>query len=204
MAETEDPRAQRSRAALVRAVTALVETTDVERISVTQVVAAAGVTRPTFYQHFADVPQLACDAAIERLAAEFERFDALGLGRLAPSPDDWIATVEPVVAELLHSLAAHGDFYRRVLTGPSAARAFTATGAFLTDRILGRSPLAAAVHGSASPEMHDRVTVISGGLVWLIINWLLTDRAGVDSPETMAHRITVQLAELVAMPIGGP
>ncbi len=73
---------------------------------------------------------------------------------------------------------------------------------FLTDRILGHSLLAAAIRGTPSPDTQDRVTIISGGLVWLIINWLLTDREGVDSAEAMAHRIAVQLAELVASPVG--
>ena len=47
----EDPRSVRSRAALVAAMTELLDERELDTISVTQVVQRAGVTRPTFYQH---------------------------------------------------------------------------------------------------------------------------------------------------------
>jgi AcrR family transcriptional regulator len=196
-AASDDPRAARSKRALIAAVTELIDQRDLDRISITQVVAAAGVTRPTFYQHFADVSALASAAAIARLDAEFSRHEP------AAAPGSGLQSVEPVVRELLEHLARHRDFYRRVLgTARSTGAATNAAVELVARRILDRGPLAGAAGDSDAEVVRDSVVILSGGIVWLLSNWLATPLTGRDSVRSMAHRIAVQLVRL-APPPGG-
>jgi AcrR family transcriptional regulator len=198
----DDPRAARSKRALIAAATELLDARDLDQISITQVVAAAGVTRPTFYQHFGDLAELARAAAVARLDAEFSRHEPA-----SPTRGDGLARVEPVVRELLEHLAAHRAFYRRVLHGPRSGRAVNAAVDLVARRILERSPLMQSVADPESEEIKDSVVIVSGGIVWLLSGWLGTPLTGRDSVEAMAHRISVQLVRLgpaQAAPTGQP
>lgn len=192
-AATDDPRAARSKRALIAAATDLLDAHDLTELSVTQLVAAAGVTRPTFYQHFKDLAELARAAAVARLDTEFERHQST-----PPDSGDWLARAEPVVRELLEHLAAHRDFYRRVLHGPRSGAAVNAAVDLVARRILERSPMSQSVADAErdSEEVRDSVVILSGGIVWLLSGWLGTPLTGRDSVEAMAHRISVQLVRL--------
>ncbi|MFC4243485.1 TetR/AcrR family transcriptional regulator [Gryllotalpicola reticulitermitis] len=188
---SSDPRAARSKRALLAAATELLDAHDLDELSITQVVAAAGVTRPTFYQHFTDLGELASAAAVERLDAEFTRHEP-------PSADvaDWSGRVEPLVRELLEHLAAHRGFYRRVLRGSRSGAAIDAAVELVVRRILERSPLLDTVANRDTEEIRDAVVIVSGGIVWLLGNWLGTPLTGRDSVPAMAHRISVQVLRL--------
>ncbi|GAA4187993.1 TetR/AcrR family transcriptional regulator [Gryllotalpicola kribbensis] len=190
-AATDDPRAARSKRALVAAATELLDAHDLDALSITQVVAAAGVTRPTFYQHFGDLAELARAAAVTRLDTEFERYQPV-----SADAGDGLARVEPVVRQLLEHLAAHRAFYRRVLHGPRSGSAVNAAVDLVARRILERSPLLQSVADPESEEIRDSVVIVSGGIVWLLSGWLGTPLTGRDSVEAMAHRISVQLVRL--------
>jgi AcrR family transcriptional regulator len=190
-AATDDPRAARSKRALVAAATELLDAHDLDALSITQVVAAAGVTRPTFYQHFGDLAELARAAAVTRLDTEFERYQPV-----SADVGDGLARVEPVVRQLLEHLAAHRAFYRRVLHGPRSGSAVNAAVDLVARRILERSPLLQSVADPESEEIRDSVVIVSGGIVWLLSGWLGTPLTGRDSVEAMAHRISVQLVRL--------
>ncbi len=201
-AESADPRSVRSRGALIAAMTALLDAAPLEQVTITQLVQSAGVSRPTFYQHYADVAELASDAAIMRLDTEFVRNEPVA------SPRGWLATVEPVVRRLLAHLAEHRDFYRRVFLGPSARSVMDAAVDLVARRILERSPLGQAIakdgSGEGTEEVRDRVVVVSGGIVWLLTKWPGTDLTGTNASEAMAHRISVQLVRLAPTKIGEP
>lgn len=188
----DDPRATRSKRALLTAATELLDAHDFDELSITQLVTAAGVTRPTFYQHFADLSELASAAAIARLDAEFARHEPGS----ADAAGEGLERLELVVRELLVHLAEHRDFYHRVLNGTRSSAATNAAVELVVRRILERSPLAAARSGRDSEEVRDSVVILSGGIVWLLSNWLRTPLTGRDSVESMAHRITVQLTRL--------
>ncbi len=193
-AEQVDPLAVRSRAALVAAMTALLDERDLDGISITQVVQAAGVTRPTFYQHYGDIAHLASDAAVGRLDAEFDHRESGPL-----SVEGWLTGVEPMVTRLLAHLAEHRDFYRRVLYGLGTRAATDAAVDLVARRILERSPLGALAGQPGAPdpeETQDSVVIISGGIVWLITSWLSTELTGRDTVKAMAHRVSVQLVRL--------
>ncbi|GAA4165713.1 TetR/AcrR family transcriptional regulator [Gryllotalpicola daejeonensis] len=199
-APADDPRAARSKRALIAAVTGLLDEHDLDELSITQVVAAAGVTRPTFYQHFGDLTELARAAAVARLDTEFERHPAPA--EAPRSGTSGVSHVESVVRDLLEHLAAHRAFYRRVLHGPRSGAAVDAAVDLVARRILERSlPLLGSAAGSddsdpESEELRDSVVIVSGGIVWLLSGWLGTPLTGRDSVEAMAHRISVQLVRL--------
>src|SRR5690625_848913 len=68
-----NPRAERSRAALIDAMTSALETLEPGTVlSVAEIARTAGVSRPTLYEHFGDLPNLMRDAAMMRLVALFE------------------------------------------------------------------------------------------------------------------------------------
>jgi AcrR family transcriptional regulator len=55
-----DARMIRSRAAIIQAIASLLDDRDVADITITDVVKAAEVTRPTYYQHFPDIAAGVC------------------------------------------------------------------------------------------------------------------------------------------------
>src|SRR5699024_12612624 len=68
-----NPRAERSKAALVEAMTDALDAYEPgDSLSIAEISRAAGVSRPTLYQHFGDLPNLMRAAAMVRLVALFE------------------------------------------------------------------------------------------------------------------------------------
>jgi len=76
---TTDPRPARSRSALIHAITDVLTQQTPDAINITDIVKAAGVIRPTFYQHFPDTTALTRAAALEKLKATFAAIDAQNL-----------------------------------------------------------------------------------------------------------------------------
>jgi AcrR family transcriptional regulator len=66
----EDARVLRSRTAVKDAFERLATDGDLESISISQLCKAAGVSRPTFYQHFADIDDVYAAVVRDRLEAE--------------------------------------------------------------------------------------------------------------------------------------
>ncbi|KQQ03524.1 MULTISPECIES: TetR/AcrR family transcriptional regulator [unclassified Rathayibacter] len=163
-----DPRLTRSRELLTAAITTALDRPGDAQPSITELCAAAGVSRPTFYQHFGDVPSLIEAAADERMHALF--------GAVAPvsSADEWEPTVPRVVHGLLDGLLVHDDFYRRVLTGGTARAVQESVVAFLARRLLTFSPLAAREPDAGDHGRVERfATFLAAGTTWLVVGWLL-------------------------------
>ena len=72
--DSTDPRALRTRKALVDAVRRLLNDHDVADLNVSQIVKEAGVSRQVFYQHFADRDALILAAAVDWVFDAYERF----------------------------------------------------------------------------------------------------------------------------------
>ena len=72
--DSTDPRALRTRKALVDAVLRLLNDHDVADLNVSQIVKEAGVSRQVFYQHFADRDALILATAADWVLAAYERF----------------------------------------------------------------------------------------------------------------------------------
>ena len=72
--ESTDPRALRTRKALVDAVLTLLNDHDATDLNVSQIVKEAGVSRQVFYQHFADRDALILAAAMDWVLDAYEHF----------------------------------------------------------------------------------------------------------------------------------
>lgn len=72
--DSTDPRALRTRKALVDAVLRLLNDHEVADLNVSQIVKEAGVSRQVFYQHFADRDALILAAAADWVLDAYERF----------------------------------------------------------------------------------------------------------------------------------
>ena len=182
-----DPRFARSRLALISAMTALLDERDFAEVTITEVVGRAGVTRPTFYQHFADLPSVARHAFLARLEAAFPPATAQDHGQLDEAR---AAAVEETVLGMLEHLSAHADFYRRAIRGASAVEFYDELVKLVETRILASSPLGARIRQSTGPSIEDRGAVLSGGLTWMIIRWLHSDFKDLNSIPVMAHRVS--------------
>ena len=187
-----DARLERSRDAIIRAITPMIETMPLADISITGVVSAAGVTRPTFYQQFPDILTAARVAAFRRLETAFPFPKPLLPGTVltaAEMKDCIVKRAEP----LFEHLAAHRAFYVRVMDEAGTAGFFDELIDFTAARLLPEAMAASA----GSPERVAIVTeFFASGLIWLSIRWLRTD--GTVPAEAMSR----QVAELVANLIG--
>lgn len=191
-----DPRSQRSLKALHLALLDLVDARPVEDISITALVHAAGVTRPTFYQHFADIPDAARRAALARLDAAFpvpepfpENFEIS-----APNICRHVGEVALPVIEHLHD---YRMFYLRVLDGAGNAAFFDEIISFLSGRFLPNAFELAA----QTARKNDLIAVMAGGTMWLIVRWLRND-APTELAQEMAERIAAVAATMLAPPEG--
>jgi len=189
----DDPRFQRSLKALHVALLDLVDSQPLEDISITMLVQAAGVTRPTFYQHFADIPDAARRVALARLDAAFPVPE--------PFPEHFeisAANIFRHVAEMalpvIEHLREHRAFYLRVLDGAGNAAFFDEIVSFLAARFLPDAFELAARQQAASRD--DLMTVMAGGAMWLMVRWLRDDRPA-DTAEEMAQRIAAVAATMV-------
>lgn len=72
--DSTDPRALRTRKALIDAVLRLLNDHEVADLNVSQIVKEAGVSRQVFYQHFADRDALILVAAADWVLDAYERF----------------------------------------------------------------------------------------------------------------------------------
>jgi len=178
-ARADDPRFQRSRIALLEAMTVLLDVLPVGDISITLVVEKASVTRPTFYRHFADVAEAARAAALNRLEAAIPVLPPVDPASVA-GPEELHNHVVLMALPALEHLRACRGFYLRVLGEAATMSFFQALVVFLSERMM---PHKTAPSGVVA---EDRKTVLAGGIMWLVINWL---QSGAEDAPAMAARM---------------
>jgi AcrR family transcriptional regulator len=191
----EDPRLARTRDALIGAAIAALDERDPESVTITELVSAAGVSRPSFYQHFGDLPTLVHAAALARMRSAF---DTVVTPTPGPDGDSWSVFSLGTLRELLSHFDEHAAFYLRAVGGPGGQHFAASVIRFLSDRFRTVSPLAAAIGASERPA--ERADFLAAGVLWTITSWLPTDtadRAGVDE---MAHRVGMLLLSSIGLP----
>lgn len=188
-----DPRFQRSFEALVEAISGLAEKEALPSLTITRITDAAGVSRPTFYQHASDVSDLARRAALVRLEGvltdppDFADLETADFARVS-------AAFSQHLLPLLDHLETRRAFYRNVLDHAGSPDLF----AELTSMLAARVDLApfqsrgafAAIDPGAISE------VVTGGLMWRVVGWLRGDGARMD-PEAKAREIGALAALLI-------
>lgn len=161
----------RSRQRLIAAATELLDNRDdVDRVTVTTVVETAGVTRPTFYAVFDDLPSAFAASAITRLSEAFA-----GLSLDPETPAD--ARSEQMLAaftEILERLGRHGEYFTRVLTGPAGPMVHDRILDFIARRLRENSPVSGALAEGQLP-LGVSSAAVAAGVVWTIRQWLRTE-----------------------------
>lgn len=160
----ENPMVTRSRAALIGAATRLLEGREAADISVTDVVTEAGMSRPTFYQHFADLGALFAAAGLARLEEVFARSEAS-----RPAPADSAGVLAERLGVLAARLGEQAVFYARIHASQGGS-AFHAGAVSATAARLRREPLLRDRVGEEAAHWE----FLAAGVVWLITRHLAT------------------------------
>lgn len=191
-ARAADPRPARSRAALIDAATEALGTSDPGNLSITTLVKTAGVSRPTFYQHFTDVHELIHAAALTKLSAAF---DAL----LPADPAASVAVfTSEVSTNLLKQLQADADFYRNVLAISGNSSLVAELIDFLSHRFLSR-PAVAERFIAKNPDLtSDYVQFVAAGVAWLAVRWLATDFTGENTAEATGEHLAHMMQAVIS------
>lgn len=178
---TADPRILRSRRTLEASLLTLIEQQDLTALSIADITREAGLSRSTFYDHYADLHELAesaCTEMFETLLAETPVFALVeGLGN-------------PLIALFDHVL-----FHRRlytVLLGPEGS-------ARVMGYLLHRMTIAIHVNrapGEAESSTHRgdpleapldvAAAFAAGALLGVVVDWLVRGCPG--TPESMADQ----------------
>lgn len=167
-AGSNDPRAQRTRQALLDACLALVREKRVEELSIAEIVKRAGTSRQVFYEHFDDRDS-AVATAVERMAAETL---APTEGNLRPS-----VTVAEAVGPLLRLVDEERGLYRNLHGGPVQHRAMAAARSALVPscRALAVSLYALGGVDPDPDELTDATRFLVGGVFEALDGWMHED-----------------------------
>lgn len=157
----------RSRTRLRTAVTALLDETEPERVTVTDIVTAAGMTRPTFYAIYGDLPTAFADAALHRLSSTFEEF-SLDVTRPTENLSDDMGRA---LLAIVTRLEEHERFYSRILHGPGGHHVLAAIIDFIAARLSSHSPVSGSLHDGYLPPS-EVTTGLAAGATWLTLSWL--------------------------------
>ncbi|MGO4105333.1 TetR/AcrR family transcriptional regulator [Leifsonia sp. YAF41] len=192
MPEPTDPRAIRSRAALLAIAEQLLGEARADELTITEVASRAGVSRPTFYQHFADVPALIAAAVVADLEASFARSDAQLTDQAG------VEFLRGTIRMLLEHVSLRREVYRRVLRGSSSYVVLSAAVGYISTRMSEHVLGAHLAPGSRADD--DRITSIAAGSTWLVLQWLETDFPGRDTPEAFAEHLSDLMLTLAGVP----
>ena len=163
-ARAPDPRIERSRARLTDALGTLLVTRDAKDISVSALCAQAHVSRPTFYQHFASVDEVAV-AGIERRLEELRR-------ELADGPD---APYRLLVAFLDDLDTRRSAWQHMIGSGATFPASRDAVETWLADRLAPWAP-------GASPAA---LRYAAAGFLGAVRTWL-REGSGPERPTVVA------------------
>ncbi|RKW70044.1 TetR/AcrR family transcriptional regulator [Galactobacter caseinivorans] len=179
-----DPRAIRSREALLNAATVLLHQHHAASITATDVVREAQVSRPTLYQHFGDLTSLF-------IAATEARLRTLFTATLQPVDDDYEAGRASII-ELLEQLRAESEFFFHATRGSSGFAVLQALALVLAERLESHSPVRAILDLEDTPP--HLAEFLAHGTVGLVARWLDSDFTGENSVEAMTAQIVSLLA----------
>ncbi|MFE3998646.1 TetR-like C-terminal domain-containing protein [Nocardioides sp. YIM B13467] len=173
----KDRRVRRSRAALIQAAIALVTERGTAAIPISDIAAAADVSRQLVYQHFGDRDALLLEAALDLARTEL-------LPRFADvaSPEGR----ERALALTRH-FAEHRVFYRAMLNSSSAYALTKALSGLIIP--VNRRAIDAQFAEEYDPQQLDDLAVFVTGGGATVVNAWVTDADDPLDPEDLADRL---------------
>jgi AcrR family transcriptional regulator len=197
----KDRRVRRSRAALTRAAVALVTERGTAAVPLSDIAAAADVSRQIVYQHFGDRDTLLLEAALDLIRTELMPWLA------ETDPETGTRTAPPTtpaeareqVLLLTRHFAQHRVFYRAMFNSSSASALNEALGGLFG--ALNRRAFQERFAGTFDPQQIDDLTVfVTGGSASIVNAWVTSGDEPLD-PEDLADRM-VGLAGIFAAAMG--
>ncbi|WP_129789031.1 TetR/AcrR family transcriptional regulator [Promicromonospora panici] len=182
----KDRRVRRSRAALTQAAVTLVTQRGTAAIPISDIAAAADVSRQLVYQHFGDRDALLLEAALDLARTEL-------LPRLAEAE-----SLEGRGGALIMTrfFAEHRAFYRAMLNSSSAFVLNRALGGLLIP--VNRRAIERHFGGDLDPQRaEDLALFVTGGGANVMNEWLTGPDESLD-PEDLADRIAALFDVLAA------
>ncbi|MCG6498880.1 TetR/AcrR family transcriptional regulator [Kitasatospora sp. A2-31] len=185
MNAAQDPRAERTRATLRRALLEECAERPLAEVSVAALVRRAGVGRATFYVHYPDLEALAVDACADIVR---EAVDALHAWRGIPDP----AAPPGALTGFFTELVPHAALHRALLTPGGGGP----LGLVLRQELRERSRTERALAGAPAPDLV--ASAVAGTFTCVLADWL-HGRIEAD-PELVAHQVWRLLISLHRTP----
>ncbi|WP_156463533.1 hypothetical protein [Curtobacterium sp. Leaf183] len=174
-----DPRVTRTRAALIRALAALVsETPKGETISMSAVAQRAGLSRQALHNHYSNVGDLATDLWISRLLEDWLPLDEAAANLPQALTD---AVRERGIEPLLAAGRADRGFFDKLRAVPRGERVAEVLAAAMT------TWLSESDHDHRGSEIAltgDARTFTIGGMIALVSTWQMA-----DAPPSTAEQV---------------
>ncbi|MER7608832.1 TetR-like C-terminal domain-containing protein [Nocardioides sp. NPDC127503] len=172
----KDRRVRRSRAALIQAAIALVTERGTAAIPISDIAAAADVSRQLVYQHFGDRDALLLEAALDLARTE-----------LLPRFADVAPEGRERALALTRHFAEHRVFYRAMLNSSSAYALTKALSGLIIP--VNRRAIDAQFAEEYDPQQLDDLAVFVTGGGATVVNAWVTDAADPLDPEDLADRL---------------
>lgn len=153
----------RSRESIRAAFLELLETTDLNRITVTAIVERAGINRSTFYAHYPDVRGIVEEIEDETLAKLMTVLDRI-------ESAEFLADPTPLLLKVSRQLGSEQDYYRTLIRASGAAGFLEKLQGTFAERMMSDPAIPAAMREDASYVL--RVNYFAGGIVNLYRLWL--------------------------------
>ena len=186
-----NPRAERSKTALIVAVTeALDKGQPGETFSVAEISRAAGVSRPTLYQHFGDLPNLMRAAALVRLESLFNTVPPLQPYHRVP----WVTAAATALQALLQELEHRRAFYLAILDSTAGRDVREDVIEFLASRIINLPTLGSVIKKAESTAegLREHAMFLGAGALWRTERWLR------DNDPEPASQLADRLSRILA------
>jgi AcrR family transcriptional regulator len=172
-----NPRIARSRDLLVNAALVLLDAGAGRIPTITEISERAGVSRPTFYQHYGDLSTLIGEASTRRLDAAF--------ATVVPHPaEQTMAQAPDVIRGLVRLLVKDKQFYHNALNGPAGTAVRNHITAYVAGRLLTVSPFA----GQLQAADGDQILFLAAGTTHLLTHHLFEDDS-IESTDAIANRV---------------
>jgi len=179
--KTEYRSSKRSKAMIKKAFAKLLHEKDISKITVTDIVQEAEISRGTFYAHYKDVANLFEQIEAEELRQLLSLVDEIGYRTILTSPKIFLN-------EMLKYIGKDMEYYRMLFLANNTSHFVSVIKRALEEKILGEGgPLPKT---ASKDEISVFITFFSGGLSYTITSWLNGElNAGADELSDILSKI---------------